>query len=114
MQPKLEAPPASSQAFAERDADPAERQADEVGAKIGAELGTAVTTAEGTISDPARTVAERHLGVDLQGAELRADHDANRHASTLGALAVTEGSRVSFAKGKLAPNTPEGRTLIGH
>jgi hypothetical protein len=56
----------------------------------------------------------RHTGVDVGGADLRADGSANARADSASALAMTEGDSVSFAKGQFDPNSAAGRELIGH
>lgn len=111
----LERPKAAARAATVDPAhDPAERQADEIGAAIGRDLGSAGSVGSGPVPDAIRSSAEAHLGVDLGGTELRADHAAARHADALGALAVTEGSRVSFANGQLSLASRAGRDLLGH
>jgi hypothetical protein len=95
-------------------ADPAEAQADAIGEQIGRDLGSAGGVSSGPLPRGVGSVAEKHLGIDLSGTELRADAAANRHAESMGALAVTEGSRVSFAKDRLSVATTEGRSLLGH
>jgi hypothetical protein len=93
--------------------DPAERQADEIGNRIGKDLGP-LGIGPGPLPEAARLVAEKHLGVDLSGTELRGDGAAHERASSLDALAVAEGSRVSFARGELSTASSDGRSLLGH
>ncbi len=68
----------------------------------------------GQLQPSARGVAERHLGMSLEGTQLRTDQEAQANASREGALAVTQGSTISFAAGQFAPATQAGRALIGH
>jgi hypothetical protein len=113
--PTLERPPSASQSLSiDPERDPAERQADEIGARIGRHLGSASAISSGLLPETVRSVAERHLGVDLSGTELRADGQAARHADGYQALAVTEGSTISFASGQLSTGSHEGRALLGH
>lgn len=112
---KLEKPPSPAQSLSLDPArDPAERQADAIGVQIGNDLSGVSTVSSGTLPDGVRAVAQRHLGVDLSGTELRANRDAARQAEGMNALAVTEGSTVSFARGQLNAGSREGRALLGH
>lgn len=112
--PRLEAPPLSTQTFSDPAQDPAERQADAIGARIGHDLSSAESVPSGSISGGTRAVAEKHLGVNLEGTELRDDTAAHERASEAEAVALTEGSRVSFAKGRLSSESEASRALIGH
>jgi hypothetical protein len=94
--------------------DPAERQANVLGARIAAELGSAGSATAGPLSDSIRGVAERHLGLSLAGTTLRSGADGHARAVQENALAVTDGSVVSFRDGALSTATPEGRQLLGH
>jgi hypothetical protein len=93
--------------------DPAELQADEIGGRIGADL-VGVSVAPGPLSPRAQRIAERHLGVSLAGTRIADDHAGHRRAAGERALAVTEGSDISFRRGHLTTATPAGRSLIGH
>lgn len=96
-------------------ADPAELQADRIGAQIGDDLGRAQARArEGEISDVVRDVAQTHLGVDMRGTQLRTGSEARAVARRERALAVAEGSTVRFARGRLDMSTRRGRALLGH
>lgn len=95
-------------------ADPAERQADEIGGRIGAELANAAPVTTGTITPEVQSVAEKHLGVDLSETQLRSDATAATRTTGAGALAMTEGSMVSFGAGMLSTSSPMGRSLLGH
>lgn len=110
----LERPPTCPQArLKDASNDSAERQADQIGAHIGAALGTSGPLSHGRLPESARESAEKELGVDLGGTELRSDAASHDRAASKGALALTEGSTVSFAKGQLN-STPQGRNLVGH
>lgn len=93
--------------------DPAERQADEIGDEIAADLGSE-TIGEGPLPARARSIAESHLGVDLSGTRLLGGPSGHARAADERALAVTEGSVISFRRGQLTSARPEGRRLIGH
>jgi hypothetical protein len=120
VQPKLAPsslarPPAPSQlATLDPQRDPAERQADTIGAQIGRDWGGTIAPSSGKLPGDLRAVAEQHLGVDLGETELRTDTQAQRHADGMTALAVTEGSQIHFARGMLAASSQEGRALLGH
>jgi hypothetical protein len=105
---------ATQQARAAPSSDPAERQADELGARIGADLGAIGGVGSGPLPSTVQGIAERHLGVSFAGAELRAGGDAHAKALSERALAVTEGSTISFRGGHLSTATPAGRALLGH
>jgi hypothetical protein len=93
---------------------PAEHQAEEIGARIGAELGEGAIASAAPLEGDARSIAERHLGMSLAGTALHSDADANQRAARLGALAVTEGSTVSFGAGQFSLSSQRGRNLVGH
>lgn len=59
------------------------------------------------------SAAESHLGVDVSGTHFRADATAADRTRSAGALAMTEGSTVSFAEGSFSSDTA-GRALVGH
>jgi hypothetical protein len=107
-------PPTPAGLAAEAARDPAEQQAESIGARIGGDLDATLSVAPGPLAEPVRRVAERHLGVDLAGTELRADGPAQELARALDALAVAEGSTVSFAAGRLSGSSLTGRNLLGH
>lgn len=92
----------------------AERQADEVGAKIAADLPGSTQLSSGPIPESVQRTAEAHLGVSLEGTEIAADSSGETRARELGALAVTEGSRMSFRRSELTSGTRRGRFLLGH
>src|SRR5262249_12334751 len=94
--------------------DPAEQQAELIGARIAADLDATVSVTPGRLAEPVRRVAERHLGVDLVGTALCADWTAHERAHALNAAAVAEGSTVSFAAGRMSASSLEGRRLLGH
>jgi hypothetical protein len=93
--------------------DPAERQADEVGERIARHL-RGFPVSAGPLSQEIRVEAQRHLGVDLAGTELRADAEADTRATRMNARAMTEGATVSFRSGRLTSSTDAGRSLLGH
>ena len=93
--------------------DPAELQADELGERIGAEL-AGVSVQPGPLSPRAQRIAERHLGVSLAGTRIADEHSGHQRAARERALAVTEGSDISFRSGQLTTGTAAGRTLLGH
>jgi hypothetical protein len=113
--PVLEAPrakPSRSRRRA-RSSDPAEVQADQLGALVGHYLG-GVPVHAGPISPQVRDVVEPVLGTNLEGVRLGAGPDANAAAAREDALAVTRGDKVAFAEGWFSPTTAAGRSLIGH
>ncbi len=61
-----------------------------------------------------RTFAERRLGHDLGAVRIHADGPAAASAAALDAQAFTVGDDVSFAAGRYAPATSEGRGLLVH
>jgi hypothetical protein len=93
--------------------DAAEHEADEIGARLGEDLaGLPVTS--GALHPEAQARAEEHLGVSLAGTVIDAGGAAQETAAREHALALTEGSHVSFGAGKLTTATPSGRALLGH
>jgi len=113
--PSLVRPPGRVQRWERRaSSDPAERQADEIGARIGDDLATIGPIGGGGLPDPARRAAERHLGVSLLGTTLSAGSQSHERATDEGALAVTEGATVHFRRGFLDTSTRERRALLGH
>ncbi|MCA9595084.1 MAG: DUF4157 domain-containing protein [Myxococcales bacterium] len=93
--------------------DAAERQADDYGARMAEDL-RPHSVAPGPLGHAIRTVAERHLGMDLAGTTLRADSAAHDKTQRERAVAITEGSTVSFRQGSLTLGTESGRALLGH
>jgi hypothetical protein len=93
---------------------PAERQADFVGQRIGEGLAGAGNIGPGLLPQPARRVAERHLGVSLEGVELRAGAQTDEELRAAGAMGVTEGTRVTLDTRDFSTATAAGRALIGH
>jgi len=94
--------------------DPAERQADELGEQIGRSLRGAGGLTAGELQGPAQRAAEGHLGVPMSGVKLHASSGAQAKVAEHQALAVTEGSDVSFGAGNLETATEAGRSLVGH
>jgi hypothetical protein len=94
--------------------DPAERHADAMGARIAAELRGAPAVSSGALPTQVQRIAERHLGVSLDGTQLVSDDAGHRRAAEAHARAVTEGSRISFLAGQLTTATAAGRLLLGH
>jgi hypothetical protein len=90
-----------------------EAQANRIGAEIGRDLG-AVSVKGGPLSESVRAVAETHLGVDLSGTELRTDARANERAAEERALALTEGSMVSFSREAITGSSNKQSALLGH
>jgi Domain of unknown function (DUF4157) len=93
--------------------DPAERQAEEIGARIAADLPRSAV-GSGSVPTDVRVIAERHLGVDLSGARLEAGATGHQRAASERAWAVTEGNDISFLAGQLTLQNAEGRQLLGH
>lgn len=91
----------------------AEAQADRLGAEVGQDTSSEVVNGK-FLSPTFRRSAERTLGTNLGGVELHRDAAAASKAEQHGALAVTEGNQIHFARGTFNPRTPEGRRLIGH
>jgi hypothetical protein len=98
---------------ARRSESPDERQADEMGAWIGQRL-RSIAVGAGVISDAARRAVEPAFGVDLDGVRFHVGASARARVGREHALAMTEGSDISFADGQFAPATASGRALIGH
>jgi hypothetical protein len=94
--------------------DPAERQADEIGARIAADLGGVGELSSGELPHGVRAVAERHLGTRLDGTRLIGGAAGHERATRERAYALTEGSSVHFLGGQLTTRTPHGRFLLGH
>lgn len=112
--PSLAKPSDSVQTKGAGTSDPAETQADSLGAAIGADLGAAGHVSSGPLPASVQGVAERHLGVGLGGTEIRGDAGAHARTASVGALAVAEGSTISFGAGQLSTSTDVGRSLLGH
>src|SRR5690606_25879888 len=60
------------------------------------------------------SIAEAHLGVNLEGTQIDGGRTGQRKAREESALAVTQGGQVSFAEGQLDSSTLTGRELLGH
>ncbi len=109
----LETPPQVAKRSVEGDlGNPAERQADAIGAQIGAALPNHAVTG-GSLSEAARSTAESHLGIDLDGTRIDGGSAGHAKARSEDAWAVTEGSEIAFADGQLQQNA-QGRFLLGH
>lgn len=94
--------------------DRAEVQADSIGSHIGVDLGSVGSISSGILPTEVQIIAERHLGVGLFGTELRADENAQNKVRQESAVALTEGSVINFASGRLSVATSMGRELLGH
>ncbi len=92
----------------------AERQADEIGARIGASLGGAAEIGPGPLRPDVRAAAESQLGVSLEGTHLASDRAAHALTAQNHAVAVAENPTVHFAPGRLSLSTHNGRALLGH
>jgi hypothetical protein len=68
----------------------------------------------GTLRGSARELAERRLGVDLEGTQIQTDASAHDVARDARAHAVTRDDTISFARGRFNPASEEGRRMIGH
>jgi hypothetical protein len=68
------------------------------------------TSAGRRLPDNMRSTMERAFGTDLHEVRL---HEGPA-ASTVGALAYTQGTDIHFGPGEYQPHTPYGRALIGH
>ncbi|KYG03490.1 hypothetical protein BE21_51420 [Sorangium cellulosum] len=99
---------------AESPAEPAERQADEIGERIAGSLSSSSDVGSGPLPDDVRSTAEEHLGVELPEVQLQAGHEGHRKAQREGAIAVTVGDTISFGAGQLSTATHRGRALLGH
>jgi hypothetical protein len=102
--------PASSRS----EVDASERQADAMGSHIARDLASVDRIEPGPVSSNLGRLAARHLGVDLTGARIQVDTQADEKARRFRALAVTEGSTINFRTVHFAPGTLAGRTLLGH
>lgn len=91
----------------------AESQADRLGEKVSRRSASNVIQGNFLAPDFRRS-AEKELGTNLRGVEIRHDDAAALHAERHGALALTEGSKIHFARGMFQPDTSRGRRLIGH
>ena len=110
--PILERPTSSGVVSSASTAPPAELQADEIGNRIASEIsGTAVTA--GPLPEAIRSVAERHLGVNLIGTKLvtstRAPHG---NISTTHAIAL--GSMITYTRGQPSTKSSHSRHILGH
>jgi Domain of unknown function (DUF4157) len=61
-----------------------------------------------------REPMERLLGEPLSTVRFHADEGAAEIVDALGALAVTRGEHIYFARGEYSPHSGQGRTLISH
>src|SRR5262249_18009200 len=66
------------------------------------------------LPDSTRRIAERHLGVDLTGVELRSDNGARARAERAGAIAVTEGNVIDVGARHHALAREQQSHVIGH
>ena len=67
-----------------------------------------------TLDGSERSRMESIVGGDLSGIVLRTDSAAADRAAREGALAVTEGREIAFARGAYRPGTPAGDALLAH
>lgn len=67
-----------------------------------------------TLPRPLRTEFERSFGADLGGVRIHSGAAADAAATALGADAFTVSESMWFARGKLDPNTRNGRWLLAH
>jgi outer membrane protein OmpA-like peptidoglycan-associated protein len=115
---RIERPPSepsgTDEHHSDRRHDRAEGQAESMGKQIAVKLKLVPYVAEGPLLDEAREAAEPVLGVGLKGTELRTDARAVEVSRSAQAHAVTHGSVISFAEGRLTTATPAGRELLGH
>jgi hypothetical protein len=96
----------------QRSGEPAEEQARRLGERMAEPL-RRTGFASGSLSNGVRAVAEDELGVSLGGVTLRDDAAARAKAVSHRALAVTEGSDISFSSGVLRSDHA-GAALLGH
>jgi hypothetical protein len=66
------------------------------------------------LSPELREHMRRRLGFDPVRVRVHRGETVHHAARTLGAAAFTLGEHVFFARGRFAPETPEGRDLIAH
>jgi uncharacterized protein DUF4157 len=66
------------------------------------------------LPEPLRDEMEVHLGVSLTGVRLHDDAPAHAAAAAVHAHAFTVGEDIYFARGALAPGSPDGRRLLAH
>ena len=93
--------------------DAAEHEADSRGAEIARALPSATTVRSGPLAAPMRAVAEAHLATPLADVQVRADPSADRRVRQERALAMTEGTTVSFAAHGITTDQSR-RYLLGH
>ncbi len=62
------------------------------------------------IPAPVRTKMERAFNTNFANVKV---HEG-RHASSVGAIAYTQGDNIHFAPGQFKPNTASGQVLLGH
>lgn len=93
---------------------PTERQADDIGERIAGALSTSTAIGSGSLPEGIRAAAEEQLGVGLPDVRLEAGREGQAKARREGAIAVTEGSTISFGAGQLSTATHRGRALLGH
>ncbi|HEY3495290.1 MAG TPA: DUF4157 domain-containing protein [Polyangiaceae bacterium] len=89
-----------------------EQEANELGVVIGKDLPQNEMTS-GELGPATRDVAERYLGVSLEGTLLRGGVSGAAKARAHSALAVAEGNEVSFEENQLSGRLV-GRNLVGH
>ena len=61
-----------------------------------------------------RSFMEPRLGYDFSKVRIHADSKAAESAQAIKSLAYTSGNHLVFNLGKYAPNSSEGKTLLGH
>ena len=61
-----------------------------------------------------RAFFERGFGQDFSQVRVHTGPDAGAFARSMGAKAVTSGDDIAFAQGRFAPDSTQGRTLLGH
>jgi hypothetical protein len=66
------------------------------------------------LPDEARKFYEPRFGYDFSNVKVHTDDVAAKSAQSINALAYTSGSNIVFNNGQFAPNTNNGKKLLGH
>ncbi len=106
---------------ADRIADSVLRQADrprERQPRSRSDIGSASSFESSSAGRPleasVREYFEPRFGFDFSKVRIHADDTAAESARSIGALAYTAGSQISFDSGRFQPNSGEGRRLVAH
>lgn len=102
--------PGSTRMISDRGRDVALQQRALTDSRVGRALRSTGRPLEGPISG----VMESRFGFDFARVRVHTDPQAASAAAAIGARAFTVGQNVYFGERQYAPQTPEGRRLLGH